>query len=188
MNTKKIANLISILGHPLLTVPLFTAISIFHYEDASKALWISALIFGGVFIPLSVKMYRGAKSGEYTNFDVSEQRQRQSWYIWATGLLFILCIVLWVSGQSQGFRAVVQLGFLLMVTAQLVNFFIKSSLHMSLNVFMTFLIFPIGLIAGLFFCCFILLIGWSRLMLGRHTVREILTGTLIGLIFGLASL
>src|SRR5688572_23016998 len=185
---KKIANPISVLGHPVLIVPVFTAISLFHYDDALKALWISALIFGCVFIPLSVKMYHGAKSGEYTNFDVSEQRQRQSWYTWATGLLFMLCIVLWLTGQSQGLRTVIQLALLLMVTAQLVNFFIKSSLHVSLNVFLAFLIFPISLIAGIFFCCFILLIGWSRLRLGRHTVKEIITGTLIGLIFGLASL
>jgi membrane-associated phospholipid phosphatase len=188
MDTKKIANLISVFGHPLLTGPLFTTIALFYYEDPSKALWISALIFGGVFIPISIKMYRGAKSGEYTNFDVSEQRQRQSWYIWATGLFFMLYVVLWVTGQSHGLKAVVQLTLLLMITAQLVNFFIKSSLHMSLNVFMMFLIFPISVVAGVLFCCFIFLVGWSRITLGRHTVKEVLTGALIGLIFGLASM
>src|SRR5688572_4347410 len=119
----KFANLVSTLGHPLLTVPLFTVVAVFDYEDPSKALLISTLIIGGVFIPLSVKMFRGVKSGEYSNFDVSIQHQRQTWYIWATGLLFLLCIVMWITGQSQGLRLVILLALLLMITAQLTNYF-----------------------------------------------------------------
>jgi hypothetical protein len=95
---------------------------------------------------------------------------------------------MWITGQSQGVKLVVLLAFLLMITAQLVNYFVKSSLHISLNIFLAFLLFPISTIAGVLFAFFIFLIGWSRLVLNRHTVVEVLTGVLIGVTFGVASL
>jgi hypothetical protein len=180
----KIAKCISILGHPLLTIPAFTVISLFNFESVEKAFWISALIIGGIFIPLIVKMYRGEKKGEYTNFDVSDQTQRQSWYKYAVPLLVIVTAVVFATGQGRVLCFGILFSTCLLITAQLTNYFIKSSLHISLNTFLFFMILRMNIMIAILFFLVILLIVWARLMLKRHTAKELLTGILIGLCWG----
>src|SRR6478735_194890 len=102
--TIKLAKYISALGNPLLTFPLVVIVALFQFEEPQKAFFISLLIVGGVFIPITIKMYRGSKDGTYTNFDISDQSQRQTWYIWAIGLLSIVTIILFITDQSMLLR------------------------------------------------------------------------------------
>lgn len=180
----KIAKCISIVGHPLLTIPMFVVIALFNFESVEKASKISALIIGGIFIPLIVKMYRGEKKGEYTNFDVSDQVQRQSWYKYAVPLLAVVTVVVFVTGQGSVLCFGVLFSTCLLITAQLINYFIKSSLHISLNTFLFFMIFRMDVYMAVLFFLFIFLIVWARLTLKRHTAKELLAGILIGLFWG----
>jgi hypothetical protein len=180
----KIAKSISILGHPLLTIPVYVVTALFNFESIEKASWISALIIGGIFIPLIVKMYRGEKKGEYTNFDVSDQKQRQSWYKYAVPLLVVVTIIVFATGQGSVLCFGVLFSTCLLITAQLINYFIKSSLHISLNTFLFFMIFRMNIYIAILFLVFIFLIVWARLILKRHTAAELLTGILIGLFWG----
>jgi hypothetical protein len=180
----KIAKCISIFGHPLLTIPMFTVTALFNFESVEKAFWISALIIGGIVLPLVVKMYRGEKKGEYTNFDVSDQAQRQSWYTYAVLLLVAVTAVVFVTGQSGVLCLGVLFSTCLLITAQLINHFIKSSLHVSLNVFLFCMIFRMHITVAVLFLLFIFLIIWARFVLKRHTSKELLTGILIGLFWG----
>jgi membrane-associated phospholipid phosphatase len=182
---KKIAKSISILGHPLLTIPVFVVIALFNFESVEKASRISALIIGGIFIPLIVKMYRGEKKGEYTNFDVSDQTQRQSWYTYAVLLLIAVTIIVFATRQSSTLCLSVLFSTLLLYTSQLVNYYRKASLHISLNVFLFFMILNMSAIIAVTFLLFICLIAWARLILKRHTTRELVIGALIGLFWGI---
>jgi membrane-associated phospholipid phosphatase len=182
--TTKIAKYISIVGHPLLTIPVFAVIALFNFESVEKASWISVLIICGIVIPLVVKMYRGEKSGAYTNFDVSNQSQRQSWYTYTVILLTIVTIVVFATGQSRTLRFGLLFSTLLLYTSQLVNRYIKSSLHVSMNIFLFFMILSMSKIIALTFLVFIFLVAWARLILKRHTGRELLIGALIGLFWG----
>lgn len=182
----KIAHYISTLGHPLLTIPIFAVIALFTFEEFQQALFLSSLIVGGIFIPLIIKMYIGSKKGTYTNFDVSNRTQRKSWYFFAIPLLLIVTIILFVTEQPRMLRLSVLFSLVLLGTSQLVNYFIKSSLHVSFNIFLSFLIIPLHLIAGLVFLLFTILIAWARLTLKRHTYKEIGAGAVIGLSMGIA--
>ena len=184
----KIANFISVLGHPLLTVSLFSILSLFNFESIGKASLISAIIIGVVIIPTTIKMYRGKKSGVYTNFDVSDKVERQSWYKYVLTLLFAVTLILFLTDQSLTLRLSVLFFFLLLLTSQIVNNFIKSSLHVSFNVFISFLILPMNLIIGALLFVFVLIIAWARLTLKRHTLKEIIVGAFIGLFWGFGSL
>ncbi len=180
----KLAQYISVLGHPLLTIPLVVIVALFNFEEPKRALLISLLIGGGIFIPLTIKMYKGSKDGTYTNFDISEKTQRQAWYFYALALLAIVTIILFVTNQSRVLCLSMLFGFILLLTSQLVNYFIKSSLHVSLNVYLAFSILPLSLITAIVLFVFVILISWSRLTLGRHTMKEIVAGGLIGFIIG----
>ena len=180
----KIAKYISVFGHPLLTIPVFVMIALFTFERVEKAFWISVLIIGGIFIPLIVKMYRGEKSGAYSNFDVSNQVQRQSWYRYVIFLLSIATVVVFATGQSRTLCFGILFSTLLLISSQLINYSIKSSLHVSLNVFLFFMILRMNETAAGMFLLFIFLIAWARLVLKRHTRKELISGASIGLFWG----
>jgi hypothetical protein len=61
---------------------------------------------------------------------------------------------------------------LLLLVAQVVNLYGKSSLHVSLNIYIAFLLMTINFKMGLLLFLFTGLLGWSRVALGRHTLRE----------------
>jgi membrane-associated phospholipid phosphatase len=185
---KKLANVISTVGHPLLTIPVFLVIVLFSYQHLYNATTISALIIIFFFIPISIKMYVGSKKGTYTNFDVSDRNERQSWYVVALFLLSILILILFYTNQAKAIIWTALFFFLLLLISKLLNYYIKSSLHVSLNVFLTFLIIPFNLYFGIIFLFFVLSISWSRIVLKRHTLKEVIYGGMVGSFIGLSSL
>jgi membrane-associated phospholipid phosphatase len=185
---EKIATYISVIGHPLLTIPLFVITALFSLNDFQSALSMSLLIVGGIFVPLTIKTYLGYKKGTYTNFDVSNQAERQSWYSLPLVLLLIVTVVLFATHQPKALKWNTLYAFILLLTSQLINFSIKSSLHVSCNIFLSFLMLSINWTMGISFLAFVVLVAWSRLILKRHTFKEILAGTIIGFIIGLLSL
>lgn len=184
----KIASFISFIGHPLLTISVFAVIAFFTYENFQKALLHSIFILCAIFIPLTIKMYVSSKNGTYTNFDVSNQTQRQSWYVYAIVVLFIVTIILFVKEQPRTLRLSVLFSLLLLTVSKLLNYFIKSSLHISFNIFLSFLIMPMNSFAGLFFLLFTVFIAWARFTLNRHSIKELFAGSLIGFTVGIFSL
>jgi hypothetical protein len=186
--TEKTAKYVSILGHPLLTISLFSTLALFTFYSIEKASLISGLIIGGSILPIAIRMYRGNKKGTYTNFDVSNKVQRQSWYKYVLALLFIVTLTLFLTGQSPNLKFSVLLFFLLLLTSQIVNNFIKSSLHVSLNILIAFLIIQMNFTVGILFFLFIPIIAWARLSSKMHTLKEIMVGASIGLFWGFVSL
>ncbi|MEZ0538819.1 hypothetical protein [Fibrella arboris] len=160
--------------------------ALFRYESLANASILALLIVGGLFVPLAVSMYRNQVKvkGVHTNFDVSDQRQRQTWYYLVISLLGGVTFILYVTNQSYILRIGFLLATLLLVTSQLVNLFIKSSLHVSLNTYLAFLLLLLDVKLGVLLLAFIPMIGWSRRQLNRHTVVELLTGGVIGSTFG----
>lgn len=181
----KIALYISIVGHPLVTLCVFTVVALFTYEAFGMALLHSSLILLGIFLPLTLRMYLKARKGSYSNFDVSDKAQRQSWYIFACLLLLMVTLVLFVTGQPRTLSLSLLFSLILLATSQLLNYFIKSSLHVSLNIFLGFLILPMSVITAVFFFAFTVFIGWSRFTLKRHTLKEIMAGVVLGVTVGL---
>ena len=184
----KIAKYISLIGHPLITISIFVVIAMFAFEEFHKALLISFLVIGCVIIPNTIRNYIKTKKGEYTNFDVSVRKQRNSMYLFAISLLFIITIILFNTKQTRNLCLGVLFGLILLIISYIVNFFIKCSGHVSLTIYLSFLIIPINLIVGIIVLLLSGLIGWSRVELGRHTIKEIFTGAIIGLTIGLIML
>ncbi len=182
---QKTATYISVIGHPLITIPLFVIIATFSQNDFKKAAFISSLIVGCVFLPLVLRLYRKSKNGTYTNFDVSDRKQRKSMYLFILPLLLVVTVVLYLSGQSANLCLSVFCALMLMFISQLVNFYVKSSLHVSMNIYLSFLIMPMNLTIGIIVFLLTGLIAWSRIVLGRHTYKEIWVGAALGLITGL---
>jgi membrane-associated phospholipid phosphatase len=185
---KKIARLASLLGHPFLTIPLYTIIITFNIYDIRKALFVSAIVLIGFFVPLIVWNLVRTKKGIYTNFDVSNQQQRKSMYVFALPLLSGVLVVFYFTHQAPALLINILFGVILLLASYLVNFYIKCSGHMSLTIFLSFIILPVNFIAAICLLLCAIVIGWSRLELKRHTFAEVMTGMFLGLITGLTML
>jgi len=182
---QKIAAYISLMAHPLITISIFILVVMFSYEEFNKALFISFLLVGCVIVPSTIRNYIKTKNGEYTNFDVSVKKQRNSMYLFAITLLVIINCILFFTKQSEDLFLGALFALFLLIVSYLVNFSIKCSGHVSLTIYLAFLIMPINLTIGIIVLLFSGPIGWSRVELKRHTPKEVYTGAIIGFTIGL---
>jgi hypothetical protein len=178
----KIAKVISFVGHPLLTIPLFVAVMMFAFEDFEKALLNSALIIGCIFLPLCLRMYFKSKNGTYTNFDVSDRIQRKTLFTFIIPIMITVTIISFKTNPASNFSISVLFGTILVIISQITNLFIKSSLHVSLNIYLAALAMTADLRIGIAILLISGIIAWSRIALGRHTWKEVIFGCCIGLI------
>jgi len=182
---KNIAHVVSVLGHPLLTIPLYVALVMFGSEDFKRASLNTFLIIGCVFIPVTVWLYIKSRNGSYTNFDVSDRKQRKSVFVFIIPILSIVTYILYKSDQASHVWQSMLFGLILLFILQVVNFRIKSSMHVSLNIYLSFLIMTVNYPVGIIVLLLTAPIGWSRVALGRHSLKEVLSGTIIGLLVSL---
>ena len=68
------------------------------------------------------------------------------------------------------------------------NFFIKSSMHTAFNVFVTALFFSLNPILGIIWFVLTSFVAISRIILKRHTPKEVIMGAFIGTVVSLAYL
>jgi membrane-associated phospholipid phosphatase len=124
--------------------------------------------------------------GTWSDADVSRQRDRPHFYIVAVTVSFGILMALWLLGASQpvlrGAAGVPALLFL----AFLATFWRKVSLHVAFAAFATAIMTSVNLWflpAGALAC---LALGWSRLVLHRHTAVEVAAGAVLGAVCGIA--
>lgn len=159
---------------------------LFSTENTLKAALLSVLIIGGIFVPVGLKTIRGVRKGTYTNLDVSDQAQRQKWFIVTTLLLLVVTVIIWVTEQNRTLRLGMICAFSLLLISQLVNTRVKASMHLAFHTFLSLLVLHIHAFAGILFLLFAPLLAWSRLHLRRHVLEEVLVGMVLGALFGLA--
>ena len=93
-------------------------------------------------------------------------------------------LILFLTHQSMTLRMGVLGALVLFVFAQMVNLYIKTSLHVGFNTYLAFLIFPFNWVVGVGTLVFSFFLGWSRIVLKRHTLAEVVSGALLGLVVG----
>ena len=62
---------------------------------------------------------------------------------------------------------------------QVSNYFIKSSMHTAFNIFVAALFFSINPYIGLIWLGIAILVGFTRIILKRHTIGEVVAGAII---------
>lgn len=183
----KTARLASVLGHSLLTMPVFTTLLAFNMFEPYKAVWISLLIIVVIVLPVTVKNYIKTKRKEYTNFDISDQQQRQSFYPFVIALTALVTTILYFTPGTDSFFTGTLILLVLLMASALINRVIKCSLHTSASVYLTVVLWQFTVTGSIAMFIFTIIIATSRLILKRHTSIEILTGAATGLIAGFAN-
>jgi len=152
----------------------------YSWEEASKKFLPILLL---LIIPVALWIYKNVKNGNYTNMDVSNRKQRHSLYIFIIIATFVFLGVDFYLHKEMDWT--VFMLCILLILMQVSNFFIKSSMHTSLNIYVSALFFAIEPVIG--FCWFLLsiIIGVTRVILKRHTPKEVLSGAGIAIFVSL---
>lgn len=172
------------MGHPLVTVPFVVVFVLFLTEPFQRALFISCLVIGIIQIPVLINLSKKLKKGKIESFDVSDRHERKKFYFFILPLLIAVNLILFYTNQSKDLIYSFLFAAILLLLMQVMNYFVKSSLHVAVNVYLGFLLFNLNPGVGVLWWIWVLIIGWSRLELKKHTTREIVCGFIIGALCG----
>lgn len=174
---RRLAAVVSGLGHPLLTAALFVGAVALRQSGG----WVAGAVVGGVVLPVAAWNYWQVRRGRYTNFDVSARQQRGSFYPVLLTLLALATGSAWLLGTPLAWRVGLGVALALILLCYLLNFRLKVSLHAALSFFLAG---GVGLLAGagwgLGAGALAGLVAASRVVLRRHTPLEVLVGAGVG--------
>lgn len=173
--------------------PLFSLLIFFICFAYIKMTWEESLVnillmIVLVVIPIFSWIGWNVKKGNYTNMDVSDRKQRNSLYLFNFIVIAIYTGVLYFSKQRTDLLFIIVFLFILMLIMNISNFFIKSSMHTAFNVFVTALFFSLNPILGIIWFVLTSFVAISRIILKRHTPKEVIMGAFIGTVVSLAYL
>ncbi|KPE51153.1 phosphatase PAP2 family protein [Chryseobacterium indologenes] len=170
----KISKVISDFFNPLVSLFIFYVyMSVKEYSFKDSLLYFVPILLMTI-IPVIIWLIWNVRTGRYTNMDVSDRIQRKTLYIFVAGCLIGYLIFYYV---RNGYIDLVMLFILiLLITMQISNFFIKSSMHTSFNIFVAALFFTLDWKMGLIWLGIAVLVGITRVILKRHTVKEVFMG------------
>lgn len=172
------------MGHPLVTVPFVVIYLLFRTQPFENALFISCLVIGIVQVPVLINLSKKYRKGKIESFDVSDRNERKKFYFLVLPLLITVNLILFFTRQSKDLIYGFLFATVLLLLMQAMNYFIKSSLHVAVNVYLGFLLFNLNPIAGVCWWLFVLVIAWSRLVLKKHTTQEVVCGFITGALCG----
>ena len=179
-STSTIARWTSILLHPFAVFAALSLVAAWVLDPAS--LLRSAV---GILVAVAIVwafVLQRRRSGRWGTVDASERRERPLLY--ALALLVAAGYWLWLGGRASTTGNGVVAVIAMLCVAGIANRWIKLSLHMASLAFAGATLLSLWPPAGITALIALPLLGWSRLRMARHTLPEVLGGTLLGLLVG----
>ncbi|SIT19019.1 hypothetical protein SAMN05421786_10829 [Chryseobacterium ureilyticum] len=170
----KVSKVISDFFNPLVSLIIFFVyMSIKQYTTKESFLYFLPLLLM-IIVPIIIWLVWNVKTGRYTNMDVSNRVQRKTLYIFIAACVITYLIFNYI---RNGYLDLVMLFILILLFAlQISNFFIKSSMHTAFNIFVAALFFTLDWKMGIVWLGIAILVGVTRVILKRHTVKEVFMG------------
>lgn len=182
-----IAKIFSIFLHPIILGVLLPFLVIYRvttnfFYGIEWTIFSSLFIFASVFI-----FFLLHPKDFFSDFDVSKREKRPMFY---AIFLFFAVIYFIVALVIKGLffpMSIVSLGMILaIVMLELANFYLKVSIHATV---VCSYIVTVGILYG--FIAFLAVawmpfaVGWSRVLLKKHTKREVFSGSVLGVLITL---
>lgn len=167
-----LARWISVLAHP------FVMASLMALAAGVRSALLVALF---TVVPLAVLMALQVRSGRWHNVDASRPSERPALFaIAGLGLLGLAVYLAFAQPASPLLRGLLApVG--LLGGAALVNRWVKASLHVGFAVLAAATLIGIGSSLGWALVPVVPVLGWSRLVLGRHRPADLAAGGFLGL-------
>lgn len=133
-----------------------------------------------IILPVAGWILWNVKTGRYTNTDVSDRRQRQSLYFFIEAVMALYLVFEYLRHDKMDMMMLFIL--ILIGVMQISNYFIKSSMHTAFNIFVAALFFTQNPLLGLVWLGISIVVGFSRIILKRHTPQEVIAGAAISIV------
>lgn len=180
--SKKIANLLSFVFHPVIFAIIIPFLFVYK-ETANVAYGLKWMIFSLFFLFVTLVIFYLLRPKEFfSDFDISQKEQRHLFYSTAllTAVLYFIASLLFKGILFP--LSIVALGIILgLVVFDILNYYMKVSIHMAVA---TAYCVAIGILFGIgpffLFVWIIPCIAWARLVLQKHTDKELLAGMFLG--------
>ncbi|MDW9379550.1 phosphatase PAP2 family protein [Chryseobacterium sp. JV558] len=170
----KISKVISDFFNPLVSLILFFIYMSIREYTLKDSMMYFIPILAMIIIPVVIWLVWNVKTGRYTNMDVSNRVQRKTLYIFIAACVIAYLLFNYIRNGSVD---LVMLFILILLFAlQISNLFIKSSMHTAFNIFVAALFFSLDWKMGLLWLGIAALVGITRVILKRHTVKEVFMG------------
>lgn len=177
------ARFASILIHPAVVMAVAATIAAGASKGEGELVWRAPAV--AVAAAVVVMLYSGwqARSGRWSHIDASQVHERSQLNRFASGVLLALAAVLAATGSHPAIVIAIALSGLIVLIAQLLRGRLKSSLHVAFAAFAACIVWPhpwafVALLLAT------VVVAWSRLVLRRHDVSELVVGAVIGLACG----
>ncbi|WP_261512039.1 phosphatase PAP2 family protein [Chryseobacterium paludis] len=170
----KISKIISEFFNPLVSLFLFFVYkSIRDYSLKDSILYFLPILLI-IILPVIIWLIWNVKTGRYTNMDVSNRVQRKTFYIFTAITVILYLLFHYIKNGTLDFLMLFIL--ILLFALQVSNFFIKSSMHTAFNVFVASLFYSLDWKMGIVWFGIAVIVGITRVILKRHTVKEVFMG------------
>lgn len=181
-----LARALSILGHPLLSLPV-AALLLAAYRGAEPArlsalAMVMALVGGGV---MGYSRWQ-VRRNRWRHVDASGRDERRGLNRFLLLLFAVAAVAAWWLSAQRELALGLALSALLVAAAMLSARWCKLSLHVAFAMYAAVLLVQVSWLACVLWAGFAAAVAWSRLALARHVPRDLLAGALAGTLAGLA--
>ena len=181
---RRIAWWISQVGHPLVLAAVTISFVAFRLLPPDTATKTSATFIAVTVVPLLVLILAGVRRGKWSDADVSVRQERRGFYPRALAVFVLSTIAMYVAGMPHFVIRGSVAATAMVAVAMLINFRLKVSLHAAFSFFAAVAVWLVSIPAGVVAFCAAVLICWSRVVLGRHSVVETIAGAALGMATG----
>ncbi len=176
----RLARAISILGHPLLTLPAALALPA-ALREGDPVILRSMLVGFALFAALVISgSWWQVHRGRWAHIDASEPSERHALNRTLLVAIAIGALLAWLRLPTQDLAVALALSACIVAVAMVCAQWCKLSLHVAFVVYAAGLLWPLSAIAVGAGLVFGVIVAWSRLRLSRHRPRDIIAGTFAG--------
>lgn len=177
------ARALSVIGHPALLMPLAVALGIVGADAPPPLLQIA--LTTAVLVAVIVGLYSlwQVRAGRWAHVDASQPHERSQLNLLMALLLLGAAGLIWALGLPLAVASGAAAMALLVLAAHRLRRWLKVSLHAAFAVFAASLVWP-SVVGVVLILTLTAGVAWSRLVLRRHTLPEVLLGLLLGAAFG----
>lgn len=180
------SKIISTVFNPLTSLILYFLYHSYHNLDLKTAIKEFLPILLIIIFPISAWLLWNVMKGNYSNMDVSNRKQRNSLYVFISIVMMLYLLYQYFFGNAADYTMLFL--FVLIIMMQISNFFIKSSMHTSLNIFAATLFFSMNPSIGIVWFLLSIIVAITRIILKRHTIAEVIMGAILALLVSFAYL
>lgn len=176
-----LARLFSILGHPAALIPAAAwIITNAHKNAPTYVIWLP---IGCALAFVLFSVYK-ARSGQWAHVDASNASERIELNLILGFSLLILSVCLVIAHLPDTVVIATSISGGIFLAAYILRNLAKSSLHVAFAIFASSLLWGMHwYVIG--FVLISVVVAWSRVVLERHSIKDIVFGFLIGAIAGI---